>query len=76
MTAKARSPSCAFDLLHRPTRFWARDDATSTVTLRQRIDYGDGGRADQAPADRSAARALNLLGRLDPPSRRGRARPP
>lgn len=52
-----------FDVLHRPARVWARDDATRPVTLRQLVEYGDGGRADQAPADRAAARALNLLGR-------------
>ncbi len=54
---------CAFDLLHRPTRTWARDDATTAVTLRQRIDYGDAGDPGQPPAERDAARAGNLLGR-------------
>jgi RHS repeat-associated protein len=53
----------AFDLLHRPTRVWARDDAAGRVTLRQIVEYGDGGVPDQAPADRDASRALNLLGR-------------
>ena len=53
----------AFDLLHRPARVWARDHAASRVTLRQIIDYGDAGGPGQSPADRDAARALNLLGR-------------
>ena len=53
----------AFDLLRRPARVWARDDATSAVTLRQRIDFGDGGDPGQPPADRDAARARNLLSR-------------
>jgi RHS repeat-associated protein len=52
-----------FDPLHRPSRAWARDDATGPVTLRQLIEYGDGGVPDQPAADRAAARALNLLGR-------------
>ncbi len=53
----------AFDRLHRPTRVWARDEAGGPVTLRQRIDYGDGGDPDQPAAERDEARARNLLGR-------------
>ena len=34
-----------------------------SVTLRQRIEYGDAGDPDQPAADRAAARAHNLLGR-------------
>jgi RHS repeat-associated protein len=52
----------AFDVLHRPIRVWARDAAGGPATLRQRIDYGDGGDPDQPAADRDAARAHNLLG--------------
>ncbi|MEU5698084.1 SpvB/TcaC N-terminal domain-containing protein [Streptomyces aurantiacus] len=52
-----------FDLLHRPSRVWARDDATGTVTLRQRIAYGDAGTPAQRPAERDGARGRNLLGR-------------
>jgi RHS repeat-associated protein len=52
-----------FDPLHRPARVWARDRAGGTVTLRQRIDYGDSGDAQQPSADRDAARTRNLLGR-------------
>ena len=53
-----------YDLLHRPIRVWARDDAPGSVTLRLRFEYGDGGRPDQPPAERNAARALNLLGQI------------
>lgn len=53
----------AFDLLHRPSRVWARDDRASSVTLRQLVEYGDGGTPSQPAADRAAARALNLLGK-------------
>ncbi|WP_405820218.1 FG-GAP-like repeat-containing protein [Streptomyces sp. NBC_01390] len=52
-----------FDLLHRPTRVWARDDADGPVTLRQRIAYGDAGTPAQRPAERDGARNRNLLGR-------------
>ncbi|MFE7074810.1 SpvB/TcaC N-terminal domain-containing protein [Streptomyces sp. NPDC057620] len=53
----------AFDLLRRPTRVWARDDAVGAVTLRQRVDYGDAGTPAQRPAERDGARGRNLLGR-------------
>ena len=52
----------AFDVLRRPIRGWARDDATGPVTLRQRVEYGDGGDPDQPAAERDLARAHNLLG--------------
>jgi RHS repeat-associated protein len=54
----------AYDRLHRPNRLWARDDAGAPITLRQRMEYGDAGIPDQAPADRAAMRATNLLGQL------------
>jgi RHS repeat-associated protein len=54
----------AYDRLHRPSRLWARDDNASPITLRQRMEYGDAGTPDQAPADRAAMRANNLLGQL------------
>jgi RHS repeat-associated protein len=54
----------AYDLAHRPARAWARDDGAGTVTLRQRLEYGDGGRPDQPAADRAAASAQNLLGQM------------
>lgn len=52
------------DPLYRPVRLWARDDASGSVTLRQRLEYGDGGRADQPQSDRAAAQTNNLLGQL------------
>jgi RHS repeat-associated protein len=54
----------AYDRLHRPIRLWARDDAGSPITLRQRMEYGDAGIPDQATADRAAMQAKNLLGQL------------
>ena len=59
-------------MLHRPTRLWARDDATGPVTLRQRFEYGDGGRPDQPAARRDAARAQQPPRPAHPPPRRGR----
>src|SRR5262249_14096124 len=52
-----------FDLLHRPSRVWARDLAGAAVTLRQRTDYGDAGDPQQHAADRVPAPAPNVLGR-------------
>ena len=52
----------AFDVVRRPIRGWARDDTAGPVTLRQRVDYGDGGDPDQPTAERDVARAHNLLG--------------
>jgi len=54
----------AYDDLNRPTRLWARDDENSDVTLRQVMEYGDGGIPDQLEPDRTAARELNRLGQL------------
>jgi hypothetical protein len=53
-----------FDVLHRPSRLWARDSAEGPVSLRQILSYGDGGSVDQTQSDRNAARATNLLGQL------------
>ncbi|MFG1809550.1 SpvB/TcaC N-terminal domain-containing protein [Streptomyces sp. NPDC049040] len=53
----------ACDALRRPVRVWARDGTSDPLTLRQRIEYGDGGTPDQPAAEREAARELNLLGR-------------
>ncbi len=52
----------SFDVLRRPIRGWARDHAIGPVTLRQRVEYGDGGDPDQPAAERDLARAHNLLG--------------
>jgi RHS repeat-associated protein len=54
----------AYDIAQRPIRLWARDDAGGSITLRQRMEYGDAGTPDQPPAERAAMRARNLLGRL------------
>jgi RHS repeat-associated protein len=62
--SKGAATFAVFDILHRPSRTWASDDAAGTVTLRQLIEYGDGGSAQQPPADRDAARARHLLGRM------------
>lgn len=61
--AKGALSLSTFDPLRRPVRLWARDGAGEPVTLRQILEYGDGGTPDQPAADRTAARALNLLGR-------------
>lgn len=53
-----------YDILNRPHRLWARDGNGRTVTLRERLEYGDAGSARQGPAERSANRHLNRLGRL------------
>lgn len=54
----------AYDVLQRPIRLWARDVNYGPVTLRRRLDYGDGGQASQSAADRAAALAQNLLGKV------------
>jgi RHS repeat-associated protein len=54
----------AYDRLLRPVRLWARDEARGTVTLRQRLEYGDAGTPAQSEAERLAMRARNLLGQL------------
>jgi RHS repeat-associated protein len=54
----------AYDRLQRPVRLWARDDTRSALTLRQRMEYGDAGIANQTPSDRKAMRDRNLLGQI------------
>jgi RHS repeat-associated protein len=54
----------SYDRIHRPTRLWARDESSGVVTLRQRLEYGDGGRRDQPPSERATARTKNLLGQV------------
>jgi RHS repeat-associated protein len=51
-----------FDRLGRVDRLWARDDAAGVLSLRERIEYGDGGTPDQPTSERSAARVANRLG--------------
>lgn len=53
-----------YDRLHRPNQLWARDDAASAMTLRERLEYGDGGTPDQPEAERNANRGRNRLGQL------------
>jgi RHS repeat-associated protein len=55
-----------YDRLSRPTRLWARDDADGavTATLRERLEYGDGGAPNQDQGIREANRAVNRLGAL------------
>jgi RHS repeat-associated protein len=54
----------AHDRLHRPLRVWARDDGSGAMTMRLRMEYGDGGTPDQPSSERAAMRGRNLLGRL------------
>ncbi len=54
----------AYDILNRLSHLWARDDATGQVSLREQLEYGDGGDANQLPADRDENRKANRLGRL------------
>jgi RHS repeat-associated protein len=53
-----------YDVLHRPIGLWARDNSAGPVTLRQQLEYGDGGRSDQPQSERAAGRVSNLLGQL------------
>jgi RHS repeat-associated protein len=55
---------CGYDALNRPLRFWARDGAGQSLTLRQRLEYGDGGIPNQPASERTAQRAANRLGTL------------
>jgi RHS repeat-associated protein len=54
----------SYDALQRPSRIWARDEGEGPITLRQRMEYGDGGTPNQAPSERAAMREKNLLGQL------------
>ncbi|CAN5782747.1 hypothetical protein BH18ACI4_BH18ACI4_20010 [soil metagenome] len=53
----------SYDILHRPGRMWARNDAVQSMTLREKLTYGDGGRSDQPAQERVASRANNSLGK-------------
>ena len=53
-----------YDVLNRPTEVWACEQASQPLTLRQRLDYGDGGQLGQPAADRATNRAANRLGKL------------
>jgi RHS repeat-associated protein len=54
----------AYDLLNRPVQLWARDNSNERVTLRERLEYGDGGDPNQPANERTASRSANLLGKL------------
>jgi RHS repeat-associated protein len=54
----------AYDVLNRPIRLWARDGLGQTMTLREQIEYGDGGTPEQPEPERAAHRSLNRLGKL------------
>jgi RHS repeat-associated protein len=48
----------SYDVLHRPTRLWARDAKGEEVTLRERLIYGDGSDSGLSEAE---VRPANLL---------------
>ncbi|WP_328324077.1 FG-GAP-like repeat-containing protein [Kribbella sp. NBC_00382] len=52
-----------YDGLGRASRTWARERPDQEATLVVRAEYGDGGRPDQPPAERAAARTAYRLGR-------------
>jgi RHS repeat-associated protein len=52
-----------YDVLNRPTALFARDGDTDPLTLRERIEYGDGGDPDQPPDQRAEHRDSNRLGK-------------
>ncbi len=52
----------AYDALNRPIRLWARDNGSDAITLRERVEYGDGSDPNQPANARLAAQAANLLG--------------
>ncbi|MFL5591463.1 MAG: RHS repeat domain-containing protein, partial [Ktedonobacteraceae bacterium] len=53
-----------YDRLNRPIRLWARDDINSSVTLRERTEYGDDGDPAQPAGVRESNWQANRLGRL------------
>ena len=61
--AKGGLELASYDPAGRPDRVWARDRETDAVTLRQWVEYGDGGDAGQDPAQRQVQRSQNRLGK-------------
>lgn len=53
-----------YDDLNRLTHLWARNDVASSLTLRERLVYGDGSDRDQPESERAANRSANRLGEL------------
>lgn len=51
----------SYDSLNRPFRLWARDGQDQQLTLRERVEYGDGGDPNQPANDRAVNRAANRL---------------
>jgi len=54
----------AYDALNRPIRLWARDDSSSAMTLREKLEYGDGSEKNQPVNERNTNRTANRLGKL------------
>lgn len=54
----------SFDALNRPKCLWARDGAGEEVTLREQLFYGDDDLLAVSAASRTAAAAVNCLGKL------------
>lgn len=53
----------SYDVINRPSRLWARDDASDALTLREKLIYGDNiGPID--PTDPNSPAKHNLLGKL------------
>jgi len=52
-----------YDNLNRPIRLWARDGKGQKLSLRERVEYGDGGNPAQSAGDRAASRMANRLGK-------------
>jgi RHS repeat-associated protein len=53
----------AYDLLNRLMCVWARDNANGVLTLRERLEYGDGSNPNQPAAERAANQQANRLGK-------------
>jgi RHS repeat-associated protein len=53
----------SYDGLNRPIRLWARDGKDQNLTLRERLEYGDGGSPKQSEAERKANKQVNRLGK-------------
>ena len=53
----------SYDSLNRSVRLWARDSQNQQLTLREHVEYGDGGDPAQPMSDRAIHRATNRLGK-------------
>ncbi|MFH0341567.1 MAG: SpvB/TcaC N-terminal domain-containing protein [Chromatiales bacterium] len=53
-----------YDILNRPILLWASEGSGQPLTLRERIEYGDGGSPNQPTTEREANRSANRLGKL------------